>query len=123
MGKLTRLAKWNIYFRRGWGTWIGFIIGVLTSAVIFYQYLFTMFPWLAQLFPSFIIFMGALFLVLFTFSTIIGFFDMKRGTYPVESTVAAMYAPYIRDQFKALHLFFEGKVEEAKRICERWTGE
>jgi hypothetical protein len=89
------------YFRRGHGNYLSFIVSLCTFVVVVYQLAIKNVPFLEQLFPNmwiFIIVFGVIYLVV---TVLVGWQDMKRGSYLTESTITFDKHPRFKEQYDA----------------------
>ena len=116
-----RIFRYNAYFRKGHGHYLAFIIALANFIVIQYKLLIQNIPDLQSLFPS-LTFFAAVFLPLYLItSTLIGWWDHRKGPYRIEKALFAEGNPIYRDLATALYLSLDGKNEEAKRVLQRWA--
>jgi len=117
----NRILRYWLYFRRGHGTYLVFLISFANFIVIQYRMLVVYIPFLEALFSSLISFSITFFLVYVPLATFIGRMDYKKFAVPVDLTVSAKANPYSRDLAKALMLICDGKYGEAKKILQKWV--
>ena len=78
------LFRIYVYFRRGYGVYIAFLVGVLNFLVIQYRLLIETIPFLKSLFPDALSFGITAFVGLLLGSIVLGYFDYRYGTYQEE---------------------------------------
>ena len=118
---LKRLYRYSVYFRRGHGVYLAFLVAMLNFVVIQYRLLVQYVKPLDVLFPTLAIFAVAFIPAYILLATLIGWWDTKRGTMKTESIVGIQVNPYFGDVAKALQLIAQGRSNEAVEILERWT--
>lgn len=118
---INRLLRLWIYFRRGHGTYLAFILSFINFIVIQYRLLIQKIPMLQSMFPSLLVFMAVFFAVYIPICILIGYFDYKRFSVIQENVLVTRANPYSRDLARALILLADGKTEEAKKILEKWV--
>ena len=120
----TKKAKiWYVvtWFKRGYGAWVSFVIAMLNFVVIQYQLLVKTVPVLEALFTSAIAF-GVFFVaVIVPITVLIGWWDYKKGSMPVENAACVESNPWTWDLAKALSLICDGKNAEAKTLLGKWV--
>ena len=108
MKEKTFLYRLYFYFRRGYTTYIGFAVGVLNFLVIQYRLLIEKVPLLESLFAGkFIIFAIVMLILLSIAAILIGWWDMKKGSFPEEARVSWQYNPEFQ--------WLKCKIEEIER--------
>ena len=70
-----------------------------------------------------IVFAIAFFFIHVPFSILLGWYDYKYLSIPVDKALGARASPWNRDLAKALILMAKGKNKEAIKILEKWTKE
>ncbi len=105
-----------ILFKRGHSMYLAFLVSFLNFITIQYTLLISRIPTLKAIFSNLLLF-TSLFLALYVpVAVILGYIDYRRGG--VETM--QQLNPWVNDLSSALILIAEGRVEEAKRILERW---
>ncbi len=112
-------VKLIVYFRRGWGL-VVVPVSVLNFLLISYRLLVEKVPALHTIFPTFTLY--ALFTVPIgvSLAILVGWWDYRRGTSPVEHERAMRFSPWHRDLMQALLLTLDGEHEKAKEILRKW---
>ncbi len=118
---LERFYRYSVYFRRGHGVYLAFLVAMLNFVVIQYRLLVQYIKPLDVIFPTLTIFAVAFIPVYIILATVIGWWDTKRGTMQTESIVGVRANPYFRDVAKALELIAQGRGQEAAEILRRWS--
>lgn len=118
---IARLLRLWIYFRRGHGNYLAFLLSFVNFIVIQYRLLIQKIPQLQSLFPSLLVFMAVFFAIYIPVCVLIGYFDYKRFSVIQENILIAKANPYSRDLARALILLADGKKKEAKKILEKWV--
>lgn len=116
-----RIFRYNAYFRKGHSHYLAFIIALANFIVIQYRLLIQNIPDLQNIFSSLTIFAIIFIPVYLVVSTLIGWWDHRKGPYRTEKVLFAEANPIYRDLAAALYLSLEGKNEEAKKILRRWA--
>ena len=111
-----RLLRWNFYFTRG-KKWPDLVTSLASMVVIFWGLRQETLPFLSDWFGSIFQFAVAFLFMYILGGISLGQVDTKHGTFPMETTVAALNTPWIQDLFKALSLIGD---EEVKSICVKW---
>lgn len=118
---INRLLRIWIYFRRGHGTYLAFILSFVNFIVIQYRLLIQKIPVLHNMLPSLLSFMTVFFATYIPTCVLIGWLDYKRFSVVQENILVTRANPYSRDLARALILLADGKKEEAKKILEKWV--
>jgi len=118
-----RILRWWTYFRRGHSTYLVFLLNFANFIVIQYRLLVQYIPVMQFLFSSMIAFAIAFFFIYVPFSILLGWYDYKYLSIPVDKALGARASPWNRDLAKALILMAKGKNKEAIKILEKWTKE
>lgn len=109
--------------KRGHSAWIVFALSFLNFVVLQYRLVIESSPSLFSLFPHLLQFIIVFAVIYVPVTTLIGWIDYKRGSVPIESSVAVLSSPWFCDMALALSLMCDGKNEEAKKILQKWTGQ
>ena len=75
-----RIYRYIVYFRRGHGSWLAYLISFANFIVIQYRLLVERIPFLESLLPSLSAFIVTFFLVYVPIAIIIGRYDIKKAT-------------------------------------------
>jgi len=118
---INRLLRIWIYFRRGHGTYLAFILSFINFIVIQYRLLIQKIPFLQSMFPSLLVFMTVFLATYIPLCIVIGYLDYKRFSVVQENILVARANPYSRDLARALILIADGRSDEAKKILRKWT--
>jgi len=122
LGKIkNRLLRYWTYFRRGHGTYLAFLISFTNFIVIQYRLLVQYIPILELIFKDIIIFAITFACVYVPTAIIIGWYDYRKLSVPIDATLGAKASPWVRDLSKALILIAEGKNREAVEILKKWA--
>jgi len=118
---INKILRLWVYFRRGHGTYLAFILSFWNFIVIQYRLLIQKIPVLQSIFTSLLDFMIVFFAIYIPVCILIGYYDYKRFSVIQENILIAKANPYSRDLARALILLADGKKEEAKKILEKWV--
>jgi hypothetical protein len=116
-----RLLRWWTYFRRGHNTYLVFLLSFANFLTIQYRLLVEYVPALKMLFINFTSFLIAFLAIYFPVAVLIGWYDFKRFSVPVEASIGALTSPWNRDVALALKLIAEGRNSEAVEVLEKWV--
>ena len=115
-----RVFRFWVYFRRAHNNYFAYVLSFINFITITYTLIFVRMLGFPES-PTALMAYGVIFVVsYFVIATFIGWFDFRRGTVPVETTLIAMNNPYARDIAKAIYLLAEGRNEEAKEVLKKW---
>ena len=116
--KKNRLI-WRLwyYFRRGHGNYLAFIVSLTTFVVVTYQLAIKNIVFLSDLFPQMWTFILFFVLVYVIATVLIGWQDMKRGSYPTESTLTFDRHPRHREQYETIKKI-EKRLERIEKKLE-----
>ena len=118
---VDRVLRYWIYFRRGHGTYLIFLVSFMNFITIQYTLLISKFAFLSFIFRDLIIF-GITFLIIYIpVATLIGWIDTKRGAVPREFKISYSVSEWHRDITKALYYLSQKKYEEAEEILRKWV--
>jgi len=81
---IRKLFKFYVYFRRGYGVYLAFAVGLLNFLTIQYRLLVQTIPFLKTLFPSFVEFSLFASVLLLGGAITLGYLDYTYGTYQEE---------------------------------------
>lgn len=87
MTKLNKFGAAKTYFQRGHANWLIYLPWLITNVTIMYVLLGSEIPIIYQIFPNIVNFTLVFGVCYFTVAFTIGYFDIKRGTWRVESSV------------------------------------
>ena len=122
MRKLVdRILRYWIYFKRGHGTYLIFLVSFMNFITIQYTLLISKFTFLSLVFRDLIIFAISFLIVYIPLATIIGWLDIKRGAVPREFKISYSVSEWHKDVTRALYYLSQKKYEEARKILERWV--
>ena len=107
------------YFKRGW-QFVAVPIAIANFLLITYRLLVEQIPFLHGLFPSLTVYALVVIPLGVFAAVLLGYWDYKHGTAPVESERVAMYSPWHRSLMRALYFLAEGNPDAARRELERW---
>ena len=108
-----------VYFRRGW-QFVAVPIAVVKFLLITYRLLVEQVPFLHRFFPSLTVYALVVIPLGVLFAILIGYWDYKHGTVPVETERVAMFSPWHRSLMRALYHLADGDPDAAKKELERW---
>ena len=118
---MRRVLRWWTYFKRAHVNYTAPAIWFLSHPTILYTLLvvevfnFPRSPLFYALFAT--IFALSYFIV----ATLIGRWDYRRGSVPVETELIAKASPFNRDLALALILIAEGRNREAIEVLRKWV--
>jgi hypothetical protein len=119
----NRLLRWWTYFRRGHNTYLAFLLSFANFITIQYRLLVEYVPALKILFVNLSSFLLAFILIYLPTAVLIGWYDYKRFSVPVEASIGALTSPWNRDIALALSLMAEGRNGEAVEVLRKWVKE
>ncbi len=114
---LWNISSWRLYFIRGHSNWFAYIFSLLNFITISFYLLIeslTIVP------DSFRLRHYVLAFVLFytPLAMIVGYMDMKKGTYRVEQKMAKDLSPIWKELFEDMKVLREGQAIIQKKISE-----
>lgn len=118
-----RVWRLVTFFKRGYGSWVSYVFGLANFVVLQYSLLISGIPALQSIFGSVWVFVLVFGLVVFPLTVLVGFWDYRKGSVPVENSVATLASPYNVDLAKAVCLLADGRAFEAKKIMIKWAGD
>jgi hypothetical protein len=89
-------------FKRGHASWMGFAVAFINASLIWYRLLIEKVSWLHEIIPKFSVFIMFFFPAYVMCAILIGYWDFKRGTYPIESGMFFRRNPFAWEQFRRL---------------------
>ena len=102
------------YFRRGYTAYFTFLIGFLNFVVIQYSLLIQRYPILQEIFPNMYTFAAFAVIVIGGVTTLIGWWDYKRGSVQEETRLTALANPewrWLKQKIERI----EKELEEIKK--------
>lgn len=117
----NRLLRMWSYFRRGHSTYLAFLLSFANFIVIQYRLLVQYIPAIHILFNSILVFTITFFLAYIPLATLIGWYDYKKFSMPIELSLSAKASPWNRDITMALIHIARGENEEAVKLLEKWV--
>ena len=101
--KETKLF-WRIwfYFRRGHSSYLGFLVGLVTFIIVFYKLSLDSIPLLKSLFPQMWMFVIVFAVVYASVTILIGWQDMKKGSYQTETRMTLDMHPRVKEQYEMI---------------------
>lgn len=117
----SRIWRLLTFFKRGYGAWVSYVFGLANFIVLQYSLLITNVPLLSGLFSSVWVFLCVFVVVVLPVTVLVGFWDYKRGSVPVENSVATLASPYNTDLAYAICLLADGRGGEAKAVMSKWV--
>ena len=118
---MLRLYRWVVYLRRGYGSWVGFLISLATLVTASYQPVYNSLHIVRILAPNLFLWAAEVTALALLLCWVVGRWDYWKGTVGQEGTVGARSNPATVDQFRWMKLMAEGKMEEAAKIVEKWA--
>ena len=116
-----RVLRWFIYFRRGHGTYLVFLLSFANFIVIQYRLLIQYIPVFELLFSSLLSFTIAFFLCYVPLAVVVGWLDTKRGSVPIAGAIDASVNPWNKSIAKALFSLPSGRVTVMPGIALKVT--
>jgi len=114
-----RIYRYVVYFRRGHGSWLAYIISFANFAVIQYRLLVQYIPFLESLLPSLTAFIVTFFFVYVPVATIIGWYDIKKATVPKEAEVNPYFYRPTRKEVNVYYPIRDTILEALEKIAEK----
>lgn len=117
--KDTQLV-WRLwfYFRRGHGSYLSFFVSLVTFVVVAYQLSISNVPVLKSIFPNMWIFAVAFAALYGVITVLIGWQDMKKGSYQTETKMTFDMHPRVRAQYDAI-VRIEQRLEKLEKLLEK----
>ena len=116
----TKLLRVWTYFRRAHSIYFVYAISFTNFITITYSLLFVKLLGAPANITYYIIYAVVFLITYFITVALVGRWDYKRGTIPIETTLVAKNNPYNQDLANALYLIADGRGEEAKKLLRRW---
>jgi len=114
-----RILRYVVYFRRGHGSWLAYLISFANFVVIQYRLLVERIPFLESLIPSLSAFIVTFFLVYVPLAIIIGRFDIKKATVPKEIEVSPFFYRPVGKEIKVYYPVWDTILEVLEKISEK----
>ena len=114
-----RILRYVVYFRRGHGSWLAYLISFANFVVIQYRLLVERIPFLESLIPSLSAFIVTFFLVYVPLAIIIGRFDIKKATVPKEVEVSPFFYRPVGKEVKVYYPVWDTILEVLEKISEK----
>ena len=121
-GKGFLLRTWA-YFRRAHSVYFAYAISFTNFITITYTLLFVKLLGAPANITYYTIYAVVFLITYFITVALVGRWDYRRGSIPVETTLIAKNNPYNQDLAKALILIAQGRNEEAVKIMSKWIRE
>ena len=118
--KDTRMF-WRLwfYFRRGHSSYLSFFVGLITFVVVAYQLSISNVPALKSIFPNMWVFFVAFAAVYGVVTILIGWQDMKRGSYKTETKMTFDMHPRASEQYETIKRIERRLENIEKRLGKR----
>ncbi|HID09276.1 TPA: hypothetical protein EYP13_03535 [Candidatus Micrarchaeota archaeon] len=113
------LVRLYTYFKRGW-QFIAVPVAAVNFVLITYRLLVEKVSFLHRIFPSLTVYALVVVPLGVLLAVLLGYWDYKHGTAPVESERIARYSPWTRSLARALYHLADGDPDAAKQELERW---
>ena len=117
-----------VYFRRAHGTYFTFIIQFVNFITITYTLLLVNILHFPNIFTYFIIYATLFILIYVPLCIFIGWIDMKKGMFPIESKTIWIHNPIVQEIRKDLETIKQvlyylsiGENEKAREILEKYV--
>jgi len=114
-----RVYRYVVYFRRGHGSWLVYLISFANFVVIQYRLLVERIPFLESLLPSLSAFIVTFFLVYVPLAVIIGRYDIKKATVPKEVEVSPFFYRPLGKEVKVYYPVWDTILEALEKIAEK----
>jgi len=114
-----RIYRYIVYFRRGHGSWLAYLISFANFVVIQYRLLVEHIPLLESLLPSLSAFIATFFLVYVPLAVIIGRYDIKKATVPKEVEVRPFFYRPLGKEVKVYYPVWDTILEALEKIAEK----
>ena len=88
-----------VYFKRGHSSYLGFFVGIVTFIIVFYKLFLDSIPALKPYFPSLWMFVIAFIIVYGSITVVLGWIDLKKGSYQTETKMTFDLHPRAKEQF------------------------
>jgi hypothetical protein len=121
MSRQTFVWKLWAYAKRGYSSWITYVVGIVQFVVIVYEMSIKNVPALATIFPSLAAFTAVFVATFAPITILVGWWDYRKGSAPMENEVMGLADPWKIDVSRALILLADGKTEEVKEILRKWA--
>ena len=99
---IDQTSRIKQYFLRGHNSWFALVFSILNFTLIFYKLLLESLDFLPESLRSYAVFFVLFSAVYFPLSTILGYFDIKKGTFAAEQTLSKEYSPVWLEVFERL---------------------
>jgi len=116
---MDRLYRYVVYFRRGHGSWLAYLISFANFVVIQYRLLVERIPFLESLLPSLSAFIITFFLVYVPIAIIIGRYDIKKATVPKEVEVSPFFYRPVGKEVEVYYPVWDTILEALEKIAEK----
>jgi len=114
-----RIYRYVVYFRRGHGSWLAYLISFANFVVIQYRLLVERIPFLESLLPSLSAFIVTFFLVYVPLAVIIGRYDIKKATVPKEVEVSPFFYRPVGKEVKVYYPVWDTTLGALEKIAEK----
>jgi len=114
-----RVYRYVVYFRRGHGSWLAYLISFANFVVIQYRLLVEHIPFLESLLPSLSAFIVTFFLVYMPLAVLIGRYDIKKATVPKEVEVSPFFYRPLGKEVKVYYPVWDTILEALEKIAEK----
>ena len=114
-----RVYRYVVYFRRGHGSWLAYLISFANFIVIQYRLLVERIPFLESLLPSLSAFIVTFFLVYVPIAILIGRYDIKKATVPKEVEVNPYFYRPSGKEIKVYYPLWDTILETLGKIAEK----
>jgi len=114
-----RVYRYVVYFRRGHGSWLAYLISFANFVVIQYRLLVERIPFLESLLPSLSAFIATFFLVYVPLAVIIGRYDIKKATVPKEVEVSPFFYRPLGKEVKVYFPVWDTILGALEKIAEK----
>ena len=114
-----RVFRYVVYFRRGHGSWLAYLISFANFVVIQYRLLVERIPFLESLISSLSLFIVTFFLVYVPLAIIIGRYDIKKATVPKEVEVSPFFYRPVGKEINVYYPVWDTILEALEKISEK----
>ena len=118
---MSRLYRWVVYIRRGYGSWVGFLISVVTLIAASYQPFYNSVHLVRDLAPSIVFWFVEVTITSLALCWVVGRWDYWHGTVAQEGTVSAKTNPGAVVMYRWMKAMAEGRTKDAADMMEAWV--
>lgn len=115
-----KLLRYYQYFKRAHSSYAVYIIQLINFVIITYTLFLVNFLGLPVKIEYIIAYAVIFVLSYFTTCVVIGWWDYRRGTAPIEMELMWKANPMVRDLFQALYYLTIDDKEKAREVLSKW---